>query len=37
MRYVYGLITGYVLCLFINLYGWQNIVNDITKFMESIK
>jgi len=37
MRYIYGVITGYVLCLFVNLYGWQNIVNEIAKLLKFCK
>ena len=37
MRYIYGFITGYVLCLFVNLYGHERLIDSIMVTIERVR
>ena len=34
MRYIYGFITGYVLCLFVSMYGYENLIDQILETID---
>jgi len=37
MRYIYGVITGYVLCLFVSMYGYENLVDRILEIIDRVR
>jgi len=37
MRYVYGVITGYVLCLFVSMYGYERLVDRILEIVGRVR
>jgi len=37
MRFIYGVITGYVLCLCVTMYGYERLVDKILETIEYVR
>lgn len=37
MKYIYGFITGYVLCLFVAMYGYKELIDSIMETIEYVR
>jgi len=37
MRYIYGVITGFALCLCVSMYGYKNLIDRILEIVEYVR
>jgi len=37
MKYVYGVITRYVLCLFVSMYGYERLIDRILEIVGRVR